>query len=305
MTISPSLDALLPEDVARKAESTGIAKARRDSLTLLTLAVLAGAFIALGAMFSTLVATGLGDGLPFGLARLIPALAFSLGLILVVVCGAELFTGDVLMTIAWASGRLTLADMLRAWLLVLFGNLVGGIGTAALVYLSGHWLLGDMQVGVTAVRIAAEKASLPLSLAFWRGVLCNVLVCLAVWGSLAARGVTDKVLIVILPVAAFVAAGFEHSVANFYYLTLGWLLRVLPPSEFLALLHREDVAAGMIQVRHILPTQAAVIAGNVIGGACLVALTYWLAYLRPRRAEAPASVPVATEDQADRRNNPG
>lgn len=304
MTTSPSLDALLPEDVARKAESTGIAKARRDALTLLTLAVLAGAFIALGAMFSTLVATGLGDGLPFGLARLIPALAFSLGLILVVVCGAELFTGDVLMTIAWASGRLTLVDMLRAWLLVLIGNLVGGIGTAALVYLSGHWLLGEMQVGVTAVRIAAEKANLPLWLAFWRGVLCNVLVCLAVWGALAARSVTDKVLIVILPVTAFVAAGFEHSVANFYYLTLGWLLRVLSPSEFLALLSQSEIT-GAITMRHILPTQAAVVAGNVAGGACLVALTYWLAYLRPRRAEAPVAVPVAAEDQSDRRNNPG
>jgi formate/nitrite transporter len=300
VTTLPSLEALLPEDVARKAESTGIAKAQRDALTLLTLAVLAGAFIALGAMFATLIATGLGDALPFGLARLLPALAFSLGLILVVVCGAELFTGDVLMTVAWAGGRLSLADMLRAWILVLIGNLAGGVGTAILVYLSGHWLLGEMQVGVGAVRIAAEKASLPVGLAFWRGVLCNVLVCLAVWGSLAARSVTDKVLIVVLPVAAFVAAGFEHSVANFYYLTLGWLLSVLGPSEFLIQLAEAGIAAGEIRASNILPTQAAVIAGNIAGGACLVALTYWLAYLRPRRAPAPAA-----EDQPERRNRPG
>ena len=305
MTIPPTLDALLPEDVAKKAETTGIAKAQRDPMTLLALSVLAGAFIALGAMFSTLVATGLEGELPFGLARLIPALAFSLGLILVVVCGAELFTGDVLMTIAWASGRLTLGDMLRAWALILAGNLVGAVGTAVLVYISGHWLMADMQVGVQAVKIAAAKASLPVGMAFWRGVLCNVLVCLAVWGSLAARSVTDKILVVILPVTAFVAAGFEHSVANFYYLTLGWLLRLLSPSEFLMLLSQEEIATGAISARHVLPTQAAVISGNLVGGACLVALTYWLAYLRPRRALPVAPVAIAAEDQTPRRNNPG
>jgi len=305
VTIPPTLDALLPEDVAKKAETTGIAKAQRDPMTLLALSVLAGAFIALGAMFSTLVATGLEGELPFGLARLIPALAFSLGLILVVVCGAELFTGDVLMTIAWASGRLTLGDMLRAWALILAGNLVGAVGTAVLVYISGHWLMADMQVGVQAVKIAAAKASLPVGMAFWRGVLCNVLVCLAVWGSLAARSVTDKILVVILPVTAFVAAGFEHSVANFYYLTLGWLLRLLSPSEFLMLLSQEEIATGAISARHVLPTQAAVISGNLVGGACLVALTYWLAYLRPRRALPVAPVAIAAEDQTPRRNNPG
>jgi formate/nitrite transporter len=281
VTSFPALDALLPEDVAQKAEATGVAKAERDTLTLLTLSVLAGAFIALGAMFSTVTATGLGDAVPFGLARLLPALVFSMGLVLVVVCGAELFTGDVLMTIAWASRRLGLGAMLRAWTLVLLGNLVGAVGTAVLVYLSGHWLMGDMQVGVTAVKIAAAKASLPLGTAFWRGVMCNVLVCLAVWGSLAARSVTDKILIVILPVTAFVAAGFEHSVANFYYLGLGWLLRAFSPSEFLTLLSQDGVAAGAIGLGNILPTQIAVIAGNLAGGACLVALTYWLAYLRP------------------------
>ncbi len=283
MTTPPTLDALLPEAVAEKAEASGVAKAQRDIPTLFTLSLLAGAFIGLGAMFSTLTATGLGDALPFGLVRLLPALVFSMGLVLVVVCGAELFTGDVLMTIAWASRRLSLGAMLRAWAIVLFGNLVGAAGTAVLVFLSGHWLMGDMQVGVTAVKIAAAKASLPLDLAFWRGVMCNVLVCLAVWGALAARSVTDKILIVILPVTAFVAAGFEHSVANFYYLALGWLLQSpLSTSDFLALLAQDGVATGAIRLGSIVPTQIAVIAGNLVGGACLVALTYWLAYLRPR-----------------------
>lgn len=283
MTTLPNLDALLPEAVAEKAEAIGVAKAQRDIVALLTLSVLAGAFIALGAMFSTLTASGLGEALPFGLSRLIPAIVFSMGLVLVVVCGAELFTGDVLMTIAWASRRLSLGAMLRAWALVLIGNLIGAVGTAVLVFLSGHWLMDNMQVGIDAVKIAAAKASLPLGLAFWRGVMCNVLVCLAVWGSLAARSVTDKILIVILPVTAFVAAGFEHSVANFYYLALGWLLPQFAPSDFQALLSGSGAATDAINLGHIVPTQIAVIAGNLAGGACLVALTYWLAYLRPRK----------------------
>ena len=130
MSAGTTLDALLPEDVARKAEALGVAKAKRDILALMTLSVLAGAFIALGAMFSTVVGTGLPEALPFGLSRLLPAIAFSLGLILVVVCGAELFTGDVLMSIAWASRQLSLVPMLRAWGIILIGNLVGGAGTA-------------------------------------------------------------------------------------------------------------------------------------------------------------------------------
>lgn len=297
MTASPTLDALLPEAVAEKAEASGVAKAQRDFLTLMTLSLLAGAFIALGAMFSTLTATGIGDALPFGLARLLPALVFSMGLVLVVVCGAELFTGDVLMTIAWASRRLTLRAMLRAWIIVLVGNFIGAVGTALLVYLSDHWLMAEMEVGATAVKVAVAKASLPLGVAFWRGVMCNVLVCLAVWGALAARSVTDKILIVILPVTAFVAAGFEHSVANFYYLALGALASLLSPSEFQALLARQEVATEFLSLRHIVPTQIAVILGNLVGGACLVALTYWLAYLRHRPAGVAGQPAPMTPEQ--------
>jgi formate/nitrite transporter len=280
MNDGPTLDALLPEDVARKAEAVGAAKARRDVLSLLTLAVLAGAFIALGAMFSTVVATGLAGNLPFGVARLLPGLAFSLGLILVVVCGAELFTGDVLMAIAWASGKLSLPNMLRAWAIVLAGNLIGGTGTAVIVFWSDLWMLGGSEVGATALRIAEAKLGLTVEQAFWRGVLCNVLVCLAVWASLAARSVTDKMLVVIPPVTAFVAAGLEHSVANFYYLALGWLLHWAPPELPFA-----EIDAGAMSpftAMAALRTQVAVIAGNLIGGACLVALVYWLAFLRPR-----------------------
>ena len=285
MTGGPTLDALLPEEVARKAEALGVAKAGRDALTLLTLSVLAGAFIALGAMFSTVVATGLDGSVPFGVARLLPAIVFALGLILVVVCGAELFTGDVLMAIAWASRKLRLSTMLRAWVIVLAGNLVGGIGTALIFFWSDLWTLDGREVGGMALRIAEAKLSLTVAQAFWRGLLCNVLVCLAVWASLSARSVTDKVLVVVPPVAAFVAVGSEHSVANFYYLTLGWLLHWTVPDQFRSLAEIDPNAPTVFTLASTLRTQVAVILGNVVGGACLVALVYWLAYLRPRGRE--------------------
>ncbi|MDH5255305.1 MAG: formate/nitrite transporter family protein, partial [Gammaproteobacteria bacterium] len=192
-----SPDALPPEDVALRAEAAGVAKAGRDGLTLLTLAVLAGAFIALGAMFSTLVSVGIADALPWGLGRLVIGAVFALGLMLVVVCGAELFTGDVLMTVAWASRRISTGRMLRVWAIVLAGNLAGGIGTALLVLLSGHPFAAGGGVAAAALEIAAGKVALPPGRAFFLGVLCNVLVCLAVWASLAARSVADKVLVIL------------------------------------------------------------------------------------------------------------
>jgi formate transporter len=279
---APPLDALLPEEVARKAEALGVTKAKRDVLTLMILSVLAGAFIGLGAMFSTVVGTGLPDALPFGLARVLPAIAFSLGLILVVVCGAELFTGDVLMAMAWASRQLPLLSMLRAWTIILVGNLIGGVGTALMLFWSDQWMLGNGEVGATAIHIASFKLSLTAAQAFWRGLLCNVLVCLAVWASLAARSVTDKILVVIPPIAAFVAAGFEHSVANFYYLPLAWLIHSFAPDEFWSAAGLDPDLIPRLTIGSVLRTQVPVILGNLIGGACLVALVYWLAYLRPR-----------------------
>jgi formate/nitrite transporter len=280
-----SPDALLPEDVALRAEAAGVAKADRDGLTLLTLAVLAGAFIALGAMFSTLVSVGIAEVLPWGLGRLVIGAVFSLGLMLVVVCGAELFTGDVLMTVAWASRRTSTGRMLRVWAIVLTGNLAGAIGTALLVLLSGHPFAADGGVAAAALQVAASKAALPPGRAFFLGVLCNVLVCLAVWASLAARSVADKVLVILPPVAAFVAAGFEHSVANFYYLSLGWLVRNFAPEDFWARTGSTPDEFAMLTLDAFVRSQSVVILGNVAGGAVLVALVYWLAYRRPRRRD--------------------
>lgn len=285
-TSQPSLDALLPEDVARKAEAVGISKAERDFLTLATLSVLAGAFIALGAMFSTLVSVGIGDVLPYGLARLVIGSVFALGLMLVLVCGAELFTGDVLMTIAWAGRRLSTRRMLHVWAVALAGNLAGASGTALLVFLSGHPFAAGGGVALAALKIAAAKVSLDPVHGFFLGVMCNVLVCLAVWASLAARSVTDKVVVIMAPVAAFVAAGFEHSVANFYYLTMGWLLENFAPAGFWTSAGVSPDDYRMLTPASFITSQVVVILGNIVGGAALVALVYWLAYLRPRGKRA-------------------
>lgn len=262
------LSALLPDAMARKAEQLGVTKAQRDNPSLFMLAVLAGAFIALGAMFSTVVATGAG-ALPFGVARLLIGLSFSVGLILVVVGGAELFTGDALMVMAVASGRLAWRRLLAAWAVIYVGNFVGAAGTAVLVWLSGLTELNGGGVGQTALAIAVGKVGLAPLPAFFLGVLCNVLVCLAVWLSFSARSVADKILAVVPPVAAFVAAGLEHSVANMYFIPLGLLLQSQRATQFSGL----DLT-GM--VHNLVP----VTLGNIFGGAVLVGFVYWLIFLR-------------------------
>lgn len=255
------LDAYAPREIAARVSETGVAKARLPLLSLALLGVLAGAYIGLGAMMSTLVASD--ATLSFAVSRLLGGLVFSLGLMLVVVAGAELFTGNNLLVMAWAGGRIGTGELLRHWALVCAANLVGAAGLAVLVWLSGHGTLQQGEVGRTVVRIATAKAQLPLAEAFFRGVLCNVLVCMAVWMALAGHSVTDKLLAIVFPVTAFVAAGFEHSIANLYFFPLALLLG--------APLAAGDIAWSLL----------AVIAGNLVGGGVLVALVYWVIYLRP------------------------
>ena len=175
-----SIDALLPPEIAQKAEAIGVQKTRMDAVKLLALAVLAGAFIALGAMFATTVLAGTDGVVPFGISRLLSGLVFCLGLILIVVGGAELFTGNTLMVMAWAAGEVRLREMLRAWTIVYIGNFIGAVGTAGLVFLSGQYLLGKGSVAVVALTLALNKVTLPFVQALFLGILCNVLLCLAV-----------------------------------------------------------------------------------------------------------------------------
>ncbi len=262
-------DALLPRDMARRCEAAGVAKAERDGLTLLALGVLAGAFIAFGAIFMTVVLTGAGD-LPFGVAQLLGGVVFSLGLILVIVGGAELFTGDALMVMAWAARRISAAALLRAWAIVYFGNILGAVGTAALVFLAGHHEFGGGAVGKTMMAIGEAKAALPLGRVFFLAVLCNVLVCLAVWMSFGARSVADKVVVIVPPIAAFVAAGFEHSIANLYFFPAALAAKAAMAPEAQAAL---SLAAAIANV-------AVATVGNLIGGSVLVGAVYWFVYLR-------------------------
>ena len=266
-------DAYAPREIAERVETVGVAKARMATLPLLMLGVLAGAFIGLGSLFFVIVKSDAGLG--FAAAQLVGGLVFSLGLLLVVVAGAELFTGNNLLAMAWADGKITSADVLRNWVLVCAANFAGAAGLALLVFASGHTDMNGGAIGRTVVKIAQVKQDLPVWEAFFRGVLCNVLVCLAVWMAMAGRSVVDKAVAIVFTISAFVAAGFEHSIANMYLMPLAMLLQQsggVPAGE--TVLTWGGMALNL----------AVVIAGNLMGGSVLVGLTYHLIYRRGPKA---------------------
>ena len=268
MPDTDSLNAYTPMEIARRVEAAGETKARMALLPLSMLSVLAGAFIGLGAMLSVMVRADASLG--FASSVFLAGLVFSLGLLMVVVAGAELFTGNNLLVMAWADGRITTAQVLRNWTIVCLGNLVGAVGLAWLVFASGHTTMNGGAVGQKVVQIALAKQALPWWGAFLRGMLCNILVCMAVWMAMGGRSVIDKAVAVMFPVMAFVAAGFEHSIANMYLMPQAMLLQasgVLADGPGLTL-------TGM------LGNWVPVILGNLTGGAVLVGLVYWTIYLR-------------------------
>lgn len=275
-------DALLPKEMAEKAERIGADKTRLPVLSLLTLAVLAGAFIAFGSLFSTIAISATGSQLTFGLVRVVAGLTFSLGLILVVVGGAELFTGNNLMVMAWAGGKISLGGMLRAWALVYIGNFVGAAATALMVFLAGVHGNGDSAVGAAALNIAEAKAALPFFQALMRGVLGNVLVCLAVWLCYSAHSTTDRILCIVPPVTAFVAAGFEHSVANMFILPYALLIKELAEPAFWTAIQQSPASYDALSWGAFFSNLAPVTIGNVIGGGVFVGAVYWFIYLRSR-----------------------
>ncbi len=290
------IDALLPAEMATRAEYIGVRKAEMPFLTTFSLALLAGAFISLGAVFATTVGAGnvtvmavdgsvaFTTGLPYGVMRLFVGLVFCLGLILVVVGGAELFTGNNLIVMAWASGKVSTRALLRNWLIVYLGNFIGAISTALLVFWSGQHTFGKGAVGVVALSTAAAKSSLEFGQALALGVLCNALVCLAVWMTFSARSTLDKIAVIVFPITAFVTSGFEHSVANMYFIPYGLLIKMFDPaytaqvSEKIANL--QNLTWGNFFIRNLIP----VTLGNIIGGAVLVAAVYWSIFLRNKEA---------------------
>ena len=251
-------DAFSPAEIAQRVRDVGVAKARLPLHALVMLGMLAGAFIGLGSLYYTVVVSD--PALPHAVSRVLGGVVFSLGLVLVVVAGAELFTGNNLIAMAWAEGRVTSRELAWNWTVVCCANFAGALGLASIVFLSGH----AEQYAATYLKILALKTSLPFWKAFFSGVMCNVLVCMAIWMTLAGRSVVDKAVAIVFPISAFVAAGFEHSVANMYFIPLGMMLAAAAgqPVEL----------AGL--ARNLVP----VIAGNLVGGSVLVALVYFVIY---------------------------
>jgi len=276
------IDALLPREIALKAEAIGVQKTRLDFLSLVALAVLAGAFIGLGAMFATTVLAGVDGVLPFGVSRLLSGVVFCLGLILVVVGGAELFTGNNLMVMAWAAGKVSPREMLRDWAIVYVGNFIGAVGTAGIVFLSGQYLSGKGSVAGVALTIATNKVSLSFEHGLFLGILCNVLVCLAVWLAYSARTTADKIMAIVFPVSAFVVAGFEHSVANMYFIPLGLFIKAWAPAVMWTQIGATSANYAALTWAGLVDNLIPVTLGNIIGGGGLVGLVYWFVYLRKR-----------------------
>lgn len=269
-----SVDAYKPKEIADRIEQVSVSKSATDASRIFVLALLAGAFIAFAAVFYTIVVHN--STLDPGITRLLGGLAFCLGLILVVVAGAELFTGNNLLVMAYADKKITLKQLTINWSLVFVGNLVGSLGLVILIYFSEHWLLSNGAVGAKAVLIANDKVKLGFMAAFTRGILCNALVCLAVWLCFACHSVTDKILAIIFPITAFVAMGFEHSVANMYFIPAG-IVAQFEPKVMQAV---GNVDLSQLNWFGFMNNLIPVTLGNIVGGSFFVGIVYWFIYLR-------------------------
>jgi formate/nitrite transporter len=299
-----SFDAVLPPGMAAKAEEMGVKKANLPFLNMFVLAILAGAFISTGAIFATTVSAGsmavkgadgamaFSTGLPYGVVRLLSGLVFTLGLILVVVAGSELFTGNNMIIMAFAGRKVSLGALLRNWVVVYLGNFVGSLLTAGIMFYTKQYSFGSGSIGLNVLSIAEGKTSLGFVQAVALGIMCNALVCMAVWLCYSARSTTDKILAIIPPIAAFVAAGFEHSIANMYFIPIGLFVKYFGDTKFFEAIGKTaeafpNLTWGNFFVKNLIP----VTLGNIIGGAGLVGLVYWFVFLRraPAKPAAPES----------------
>jgi len=293
-----TLDALLPPAMAQKAEDLGVKKANLKFWNMFALAILAGAFIGVGAIFATTVSAGsmsintpaaevaYKTALPYGVTRLLTGLVFTVGLILVIVGGAELFTGNNLIIMAFMSGKVSLKAILNNWAIVWTGNLIGSMLTALIVFLGKQYTFGGNAVGLAALSIGNSKCGLTFIQAVALGIMCNALVCGAVWMCYSARTTTDKILAIIPPISCFVAAGFEHSVANMYFIPIALYIKYFDPSTYGDIVTKlnsgkdfVNLTWGNFFIGNLLP----VTIGNIIGGAVMVGVVYWFVYLRKDR----------------------
>lgn len=288
----------MPAAIAVRVEASGVQRASLDPLTLLVLSVLGGAFIGFGAVFATTVSAGsavavgpdgvtiFSAGLPYGVVRLLTGLAFTLGLVLIVVGGAELFTGNNLIVVAWASGKVRTRAVLLNWIIAFSGNFIGAFLIAVLMFQTTQYTFGAGAVGLTALTTANAKASLAFAPALTLGIMCNALVCLAVWMCFAARTTVDRIFTIIPPITAFAAAGFEHCIANAYFIPMGLFIKASAPASFWSAIGKtaSDFPAltwRNFWIGNLLP----VTIGNLVGGAVMVAAVYWFVYLRKRQRQ--------------------
>ncbi len=279
-----SMDAYTPAEMAYRVETVGVAKAKMALAPMLGLGIMAGVFIGFGAMNFI---TAMAQGMP----RIVASILFSLGLVLVIIGGAELFTGNNLIAMAWAQGKVGTRAVLRNWGWVYFANLIGSLAIVTLAYLSGILHSVDLRFGVQTLSIAVAKTNLSFSEAFFKGLLCNALVCLAVWLCFAARTVVDRICCIIFPITAFVNMGFEHSVANMFFIPLGFLASLDP--ALVAAAKLSPGAMAHLNMAGFLNNIVAVTLGNIFGGTVLVAGMYYMVYMRGQRRPREISLMAA------------
>jgi formate transporter len=287
-----SFDALQPVEITAKAEMVGVKKTGLQAANVFVLALLAGLFISFGGISATTATAGAGAMLPFGVTRVLAGAAFMFCLVLVVVTGAELFTGNTLMVVAWANRKISAGSVMWNWLVVYMGNFIGSMATAALMYISGQYTFGKGAIGASALAIADGKVEFGFWQAVALGIFANVLVCMAVWLSFSARSTTDRILSIILPISAFVASGFEHSVANMYLIPIGLFIKAGAPASFWTNIGKTVMDYPQLTwtgffVKNLLP----VTIGNIVGGSIVVGLAYWFAHLRRPQSAQPAAAP--------------
>ena len=283
------IDALMPSEMAAKAAGIGVKKAQMNVLSMFVLAFLAGKFIAFGAVLSTTAIAGAAGVLPYGVTRVLAGLVFSLGLILVVIGGAELFTGNNMIVMAWANRTVSTRLMLKNWLIVYAGNLLGSLNAVLILFACGQYQFGGGAVGAAALATANGKMGYDFVQAMALGMMCNALVCMAVWMTYSARSVVGKVLAIVPPVTAFVACGFEHSIANMYFIPMGLYIRSSAPQSFWTAIGKTPADFSALTwngflIDNLLP----VTIGNIVGGALSVAAIYWFVYLRPHALDVAA-----------------
>ncbi|MFX0206630.1 MAG: formate/nitrite transporter family protein [Candidatus Hodarchaeota archaeon] len=265
-----------PVDVAKALEEIGNAKCSMSLPNMFLLAILAGAYIGFGAALATIVSHDTYLYIGTGFTKFLFGSAFSLGLILVVIGGAELFTGNNLIIVACLSKKVTAFRLTKNWIVVFIGNLIGSILLVLLMYISGLWKTNSNLVGVSALIIANAKVNLTFMEAFTRGILCNWLVCLAIWLAVSAEDVVGKIFGIYFPIMAFVASGYEHSVANMYFIPMGIIIKDKVLMTTSALPDLSNLTWGHFFIDNLIP----VTLGNIVGGAIFVGIIYWFVYSR-------------------------